>query len=147
MESSDIFLEGDQTNANQYAPKMSNLVTRIPLEELQKQEVLDKINAYPVPKVFLIGYPSELGTRNLDGRAGVEKGPESFREIMQLTQHPSDPASQTGGSYAQLVRIFDVGDIAIYEGSSSEFMARSKGVGSQASELRDRIMVEAGKRL
>ena len=126
---------------------MLSHVTRLPLEDLQKQEVLDKINASKLTKVFLIGYPSELGTRNLDGRAGVEKGPESFREIMQLTEYPSDPAMQTSGCYARSVKIYDVGDITIYEGSSSEFMANSKGLGSQASELRDRIMVQAGKRL
>ena len=92
MESSDIFLEGEQSQQTQYAPKVPNLVSRISIEDLQKQEVLDRINASPAVKVFLVGYPSELGTRNRDGRAGVEKGPESFREILQLTGYPSDPA-------------------------------------------------------
>ena len=113
--------------------------------------MLERINGSATTKVFLVGYPCELGTRNIDGRAGVEKGPASFREIMQLAGYPSDPAMPASAagpvSYASAVKIYDVGDIPIYEGSSSEFMASTVNIGSQASELRDKIMVEAGKRL
>ena len=54
-------------------------------------------------------------------------------------------------SFASAIKVYDCGDTAIYEGSASEFMANTgtakTEIGSQASELRDKIMIEAGNRL
>ena len=53
--------------------------------ELWQQEVKAK------HKVILIGYPSEISHRNMDGKVGAARGPDSFREILKLTAFPSDP--------------------------------------------------------
>ena len=70
---------------------MSNLIQRMNTDDLFSEDQLTKINSTQIDKLFIIGYPCELGTRNQDGRAGVEKGPESFREILHLTGFPSNP--------------------------------------------------------
>jgi hypothetical protein len=59
--------------------------------------------------VIIVGYPSEVGHRNMDARVGVSRGPDTFREIMELTQLPSDPIDQELA--LEKVMIFDAGNI------------------------------------
>mmetsp|Transcript_10525 Transcript_10525/g.14197 ORF Transcript_10525/g.14197 Transcript_10525/m.14197 type:complete len:87 (+) Transcript_10525:21-281(+) len=83
-EESDVFLEGNQTLQQDYTPTIPNLIVNLDVRALAADEAkLEAFNAEDsaVVKVFIIGMPSDIGVRALNGRAGAERGPESFREV------------------------------------------------------------------
>ena len=91
-EESDIFLEGAKTLTADYTPTLPNLISDLKMELLFDEAKLSALNAGNHTNVFLVGMPSEIGARAMDGRAGAERGPESFREMIQLCALPSNPA-------------------------------------------------------
>lgn len=106
-------------------------------ESLWSEEYINGLNSDTTrAKLFIIGYPCEVGARNYEGRAGLDRGPDSFREIIDLTKLPSDPA--TFSSYLEKpltdsVRLIDCGNIHVDQG--------------KASELRDSVMFVAQEEL
>lgn len=118
VEESDVFLEGAQNR--DYTPTIPNLITDLNMDLLFDQEKLDALNADAAfSKVFLIGMPSDIGVRALDGRAGAEKGPESFRELITLCAMPSNPVCHDI-TLLQRIKIYDCGNIPVNQGQASE---------------------------
>ena len=72
--------------------------------------------------MFLVGFPCDIGARNRDGRGGLERGPESFRELFSLTAFPSDPACNTeeNSKKAANLKIYDLGNVEIDHGRATE---------------------------
>ena len=56
--------------------------------------------------------PSDIGVRAFDGRAGAERGPESFREMVTLCAMPSNPVS-AATALLNRVMLYDCGSISI----------------------------------
>lgn len=56
--------------------------------------------------------PSDIGVRALDGRAGAERGPESFREMLSLCSMPTNPVSNKSGLLGQ-VKLYDCGNMSV----------------------------------
>ena len=122
---------------------LPTLVKSFKPEYLDDEERLSTLNGTPLTKVFLIGYPCEVGIRNQDGRAGTERGPDSIREIMSLAAMPANPvtagtvvtgAAVTGQSKIDgKVEIYDCGNIHVDQG--------------RAIHERDTIMDQAGNSL
>ena len=112
------FLEGPQTSL--YTPTIPNLISDINMDLLFDQEKLDAINAdTATSKVFLIGMPSDIGVRALDGRHGAERGPESFREMVTLCAMPSNPVCHDV-SLLERVKLYDCGNMPVNQGQASE---------------------------
>jgi len=96
------------------------------LELLFDQAKLDSINAdTSAAKVFIIGMPSDVGVRAFDGRAGAERGPESFREMVTHCAMPSNPVSSEA-PLLNTVRLFDCGSIAVNQGKAIEHRDMTK---------------------
>ena len=118
-----------------YTPTLPNLISELDLEALFADNAkVDALNGDlpEASKVFLIGMPSDIGVRAFDGRAGAERGPESFREMIQLCAMPSNPVSQEI-SLVGKIKIYDCGSIAVDQG--------------RAIEHRNMLVEEAGPKL
>ena len=85
------------------------------MDRLYDQEKLDELNSTNVgaPKVFLVGMPSDIGVRALDGRAGAERGPESFRELLTLCAMPGNPVCHDFTLLERGVKIYDCGNVPV----------------------------------
>ena len=115
VQESDVFLEGAQTLQQEWTPTMPNLIASLNIKALSADEAkLAAFNAeHPgLTKVFIIGMPSDIGVRAHDGRAGAERGPESFRELLSLCAMPSNPVS-TDIQLLSTIKIYDCGNIEV----------------------------------
>jgi len=66
-------------------------------------------------KVFILGMPSEIGERARDGRAGAERGPEVFRELLSICALPSNPVD-CSAQLLDLIKLYDCGNIEVNQG-------------------------------
>lgn len=86
----DLFLEGSDKTGS---AAIHTLIR--PLRAKSLQQILDELDKDPLSthaqKVFILGYPSEVGHRNMDARVGASRGPDTFREILATAELPSDP--------------------------------------------------------
>ena len=100
----------------------------------------EKLNAFNqeapgITKVFIVGMPSEIGVRAMDGRAGAERGPESFRELLTLCALPSNPVSSST-SLLDSIKIYDCGNIEVNQGQASEHKDLSRDTaGAKLADL------------
>ena len=69
-----------------------------------------------------MGFPYEIGARNLGFRfVGVEKGPDSFREILKQVNPACDPVyvSEDLSAKEELgVRVMDCGNVEVDQGKA-----------------------------
>ena len=114
VDESDLFLEGVQSFRQTYTPTIPNLISDLNLETfLEDAEKVQALNAdTDHAKVFIIGMPSDIGVRALDGRAGAERGPESFREMVSLCAMPSNPVC-SDISLLGKVKLYDCGSMPV----------------------------------
>lgn len=125
-EESDVFLEGEHILAQNYTPTIPNLISDMNIELLFDQSKLDSINAdETASKVFIIGMPSDIGVRAFDGRAGAERGPESFREMATLCAMPNNPVSSVT-ALLNRVKVYDCGSIYVNQGKAIEHKDMTK---------------------
>lgn len=114
----DELIEGAKTSENTYTPTIPNLIGNINIRALvEDEQKLTEFNAESpaMTKVFLVGMPSEIGVRARDGRAGAERGPETFREILQLCALPSNPV-ESSAKLLDTVKLYDCGNIEVNQG-------------------------------
>ena len=61
---------------------VASLIEYKSLESIFNDEELTKLNSCLKTKVFILGYPCEMGARNMGSRAGCERAPDTFRELL-----------------------------------------------------------------
>ena len=121
-EESDIFLEGAAASLKpDYTPTIPNLIQDLNIDNFyttDEKDILAQINTDEpnLAKLFIIGMPSDIGVRALDGRAGAEKGPDAFREMLSLCAMPSNPVD--GNTLFNRVKIYDCGNIKVDQGQA-----------------------------
>ena len=87
----DLLIDGPSRTVPKYLPihKLKSV------EDLFCPTKLSLWSADATIKVFLVGYPCEAGHKNLtECRIGVDKAPESFREILSLIKVVYNPSPQ-----------------------------------------------------
>ena len=118
-------MEGSASVDTDYFPTFKNMVKHLNMEDFftspEKQAKLRE-EGKKNQIVFLVGFPCDIGARNKDGRGGLERGPESFRELFSLTAFASDPASNSleNSKKAANVKIYDLGNVEIDHGKATE---------------------------
>jgi arginase family enzyme len=62
-------------------------------------------------KLFIVGYPCDLGAHFCDGRTGSERGPQNFHEILNQISESTDNAYYGVNLSTLKLKIFDCGNI------------------------------------
>ena len=111
---SDCFIEGNAA-AESYVqpPTINNFITRTlkSPDQLFDPVILSQLNK-GLPTVCLVGFACEGGARACPGgRCGPEKGPEAFREIMNLIKVTDEPADYVNSK--KEIQIIDCGDVEV----------------------------------
>ena len=62
-------------------------------------------------KIFIVGFPCDLGASNCGARTGSENGPNNFREIMELKKNATDNEEYKVNLSKTNLKVFDCGNI------------------------------------
>ena len=95
-------------------PSLPNFIIKIKDQSLMFSE--EKLNYFnnelaSYLKVFIIGYPCDIGASNCSDRTGSEKGSNNFREILDNRKTGTDNAEFKVNLSQCKLKIFDCGNI------------------------------------
>ena len=67
---------------------LSDITESINSEDLFNDEKVEALNSCFKTKIFIVGYPCEMGARNMNARAGCDRAPDTFRELLKSYAYP-----------------------------------------------------------
>lgn len=83
------------------------------IDDLFNDVKLSQLSSCSKIKVFILGYPCEVGARNMNARTGCDRAPDTFRELLIQNSYPCDPIFHGGKrpTLATTLRLLDLGNI------------------------------------